>query len=130
MILQEFLDNKYTKTKQLALTELRCASSNLTSLDGIENLINLETFDCSYNKISSIEGIENLVNLTYLDCSHNELTSLKGIEKLSKLELISYSDNKLKYKSNEFEDIINDIFKEIKIENRKNTISKLLNTNQ
>jgi len=37
MILQEYLDEKYTKEEQLNLTKLNCSFNNLTSLNGIEN---------------------------------------------------------------------------------------------
>jgi Leucine-rich repeat (LRR) protein len=45
----------------------------------------LEVLDCDYNQLKSLEGIENLVNLEYLNCRDNQLTALVGIENLVKL---------------------------------------------
>jgi Leucine-rich repeat (LRR) protein len=42
MILQDFLDKNYTKQEQLELTELDCNSNQITSLEGIESLVNLK----------------------------------------------------------------------------------------
>ena len=127
MTLQKYLDSKYTKAEQLALRELDCSYYNITSLEGTENLGCLTSLICGNNRITSLRGIEHLINLEYLDCSNNKLTSLRGIEKLPKLLRLGCIRNNLPYKSLSYEDIINDILKEIKIENRKNTISNLLN---
>ena len=64
------------------ITELDCSYKQLTSLEGIENLVNLKILNCSCNQLTSLKGIENLVNLKILDCYYNQLTSLKGIENL------------------------------------------------
>jgi Leucine-rich repeat (LRR) protein len=77
------------------LEELICYSNQLTSLEGIENLVNLVNLYCSYNKLTSLEGIENLINLKELYCSYNKLTSLEGIENLINLEKIYCSHNQL-----------------------------------
>ena len=60
MILQEYLDNKYTKEEQLELTTLSCSNNQITSLKGIENLTKLTWLSCSKNQLTSLKGIENL----------------------------------------------------------------------
>jgi Leucine-rich repeat (LRR) protein len=75
------------------LRELYCYNNQLTSLDGIENLVNIEYLDCSYNQLTSLEGIENLVNLERLYCYNNQLTSLENIENLVNLERLYCFNN-------------------------------------
>jgi Leucine-rich repeat (LRR) protein len=123
MILQDWLDINYTKQEQIKLTTLNCFNNKLTSLKGIENLINLTYLSCSHNKLTSLKGIELLVNLKILYCDNNQLTSLKEIENLINLTYLNCSDNQLSYKSSNLKGIL----KEIKIEKRKNIISNLLN---
>jgi internalin A len=123
MILQDWLNKNYTKQEQIKLTSLNCSQNQITSLKGIESLVNLKILDCYNNQLTSLSGIEKLVNLTYLHCSCNQITSLKGIETLVNLEYLSCTNNQLSYKFSNLEDIL----KEIKIEKRKNVISNLLN---
>jgi len=75
------------------LKKLYCSNNNLTSLRGIENLINLEKLNCHNNNLTNLEGIENLVNLKELYCSFNILTDLKGIENLINLQYLSCKFN-------------------------------------
>jgi hypothetical protein len=84
MILQEFLDENYSKEEQIALTDLDCSRSGITSLKGIENLVNLKYLYCSNNNLTSLEGIENLVNLKMLNCYGNPLpySDLKDFNKI------------------------------------------------
>ncbi len=144
--LQQYLDKKYTKKERLNLKNLKtlnCSHENITSLEGIENLTLLEELFCYNNQITNLIGIENLTflkvlscdnnqitsligieNLTYLKelyCGNNQLTSLKGIENLTYLEYLHCSNNPLPYKHRNIQDVL----KEIKIEKRKNIISKL-----
>ena len=77
------------------ITILRCSNNQLNSLDGIENLVNLQYLYCHNNKLDSLEGIENLVNLQQLYCSSNQLTSLEGIENLVNLRQLNCSYNQL-----------------------------------
>ncbi len=100
MKLQEYLDKHYTKKEQKNLTILNCSHENITSLEGIENLTELEALDCSYNQLTTLIGIEKLTFLEYLSCFNNPLP----------------------YKSN----ILESILKEIKTEKRKNIIKSLI----
>jgi len=77
------------------IIELRCDYSQLTNLNGIENLTNLKILTCSNNQLKSLEGIENLTNLTNLHISSNQLTNLEGIEKLTNLKFLFCCYNQL-----------------------------------
>ena len=77
------------------ITEFWCNDNQLTSLDGIENLVNLRWLFCFNNQLTSLDGIENLVNLRVLWCHDNQLTSLDGIENLVNLEVLWCHDNQL-----------------------------------
>ena len=83
-------ENTWSKIK-----EIDCRNNHLTSLDGIENLVNLEKLFCWNNDLNSLEGIENLVNLKVLSCSNNLLNSLEGIENLVNMEYFNCSANHL-----------------------------------
>ena len=74
------------------ITELNCSRMDLENLDGIEQLVNLETLYCNHNQLTSLEGIENLNNLEMIWCDDNQLTSLR-IENLRNLKfLYCYGD--------------------------------------
>lgn len=79
-----------------SITYLSCDNNNnLTSLKGIENLINLTYLSCDNNNLTDLKGIEYLTQLTNLSCSKNNLTDLKGIVGLTKLEYLYCSINNL-----------------------------------
>ena len=110
-----WLRNKYPDENTWSeITRIDCYNNQLTSLEGIENLVNLKILDCNSNQLTSLEGIENLVNLKVLSCSnnqltnmeienlvnlkglncyHNQLTSLEGIENMAKLVRLSCYQN-------------------------------------
>ena len=77
------------------ITILHCSSNQLTSLEGIENLVNLQVLYCSYNQLTNLKGIENLANLQILFCYNNQLTSLEGVENLVNLQELYCYNNQL-----------------------------------
>jgi len=100
-----------TSLKELSglvkLKDLKCNSGEyenisgkgkLTSLKGIENLINLERLEVSSHRITSVKELKKLTQLKTLYLSDNDITSLKGIEKLDNLEYCSFHLNYLKEK--------------------------------
>jgi Leucine-rich repeat (LRR) protein len=76
------------------IIELDCSVNHLTSLEGIENLVNLERLYCFNNQLTSLEGVENLVNLKYLYCGYNQLTTLEGLENLANLKYLYCKKNR------------------------------------
>jgi Leucine-rich repeat (LRR) protein len=63
---------------------LYISNNQITSLAGIENLVNLINLLIGGNKIKSLVGIEKLVNLEYLDIDYNPLVPI------DKYNLIKY----------------------------------------
>jgi len=103
MILKDWLDKNYTKEEQINLINIDCYSAGITTLEGIELLVDLETLHCSDNKLTSLEGIENLDKLKLLYCHTNPLP-YSNLEILDKIKL------------------------EVKKEVRQDKIKKLLNS--
>ena len=84
------------------IIELICSNKQLTSLEGIENLINLERLYCGNNQLTSLDGIENLTRLRFISCWDNQITSLAGtddgsvgLENLTNLERLYCWNNQL-----------------------------------
>ncbi len=92
---------------------LNCWHNNLTNLNGIENLIDLKSLDCSYNDLTSLKEIENLINLEDLYCFNNNLTSLEGLENLTNLKDLWCSNNNF---SNEYKQHLIEYCKNKKID--------------
>ena len=78
------------------MIELYCSYRQITTLEGISNLINLERLFCYYNQIRTLEPISNLINLQVLDCSRNQITTLEGISNLINLQVLNCSMNKIR----------------------------------
>jgi Leucine-rich repeat (LRR) protein len=76
------------------LKHLDVSNNCLTSLDGIENLFNLESLYINTNPIKCIKCIKDLINLKELCISGMcELKSISGIEKLINLNDLFITDN-------------------------------------
>lgn len=91
-------------------------NTSINTLDGIENLVNLEEFisnsfveisDISKlknltklkkisiykSKVNDISSLKELENLEYLDISNSSITSLKPLENLKKLQYLNLQNN-------------------------------------
>ncbi len=78
------------------LKELDCSSKDISSLEGIEQLTDLEVLDLSYNNFKAFKELTKLDKLKELDLSGNnllEITDLKNIQSVTTLRL---SDTKFK----------------------------------
>jgi Leucine-rich repeat (LRR) protein len=69
------LNNLTLMSKVEAVTNLNVNDSNITSLQGIEAFINLESLYCQRNQLESLDVSQNLV-LSVLECESNLFTSL------------------------------------------------------
>ena len=80
------------------LKHLTVCHNNLTNMENICNLFNLEILNLYGNKITHVsKEIENLSKLRYLYVSGNQLTEIpEEIGKLSKLEHLYLSNNRIK----------------------------------
>jgi hypothetical protein len=74
---------------------LNCSLNNLTSLEPIKHLTQIQELYFYCNKLTSLKGIENLTQLQLLYCNGCNLTSLKGIENLTQLQKLYCSNNQL-----------------------------------
>ena len=81
------------------LTQLESLYLRWNMIKTIENLSNLgatlrelELYD---NQISKLENLDSLVNLEILDVSHNRLRKIEGLENLTKLKKLYLVSNKI-----------------------------------
>ncbi len=69
--------------------------NNISEIEGLESLTNLQELTLSENKITEIKGLEALTNLIILTLSENKISEIKGLESLTKLQEISLNMNKI-----------------------------------
>lgn len=85
-------DNEIQVSEALLVYDLDVSNSNIFSLEGVENFLNIRQLKFGNNSISSFDT-SVFSNLTLFDCSNNNLTSL---DLTSNLELQSlYCNNNL-----------------------------------
>ena len=81
-------DSEIQYDEALAVKNLNLSYSNISSLEGIQNFINLVSLVCDNNSISNLP-VTNLTNLSHLSCSNNPINSLTEIENLVSLQSLS-----------------------------------------
>ena len=59
--------------------------NNISEINGLDKLSNLQDLYLSSNKITEIKELDNNVNLKELYIGHNNITELKGMQNLTKL---------------------------------------------
>eukprot|EP00039_Didymoeca_costata_P000583 m.46317 g.46317 ORF g.46317 m.46317 type:complete len:1012 (+) comp10359_c0_seq1:218-3253(+) len=82
-----------------SLANLRTLSlhrNELTSMEGLEHLTQLEELDLSSNKIIKIQGLSTLANLRYLNLASNKITTISGLESLVQLARLNIAFNSIK----------------------------------
>ena len=83
--------------KLINLNNLTIRECDIKNIGNIEKLTKLTHLTISNNKLTTLKGIENLTNLKSLDVNNsNKLTSLKGIENLTNLESLYFSNSNIK----------------------------------
>jgi len=76
------------------LTTLNCTSDNITNLTGIEFLVNLQNLDLSDNSISDISALANLTALRTLDLfGGNSISDIGALANLTALTDLRLSSN-------------------------------------
>lgn len=60
--------------------------TDISKIEGLENLTELQSLDLFGNEIFEIKGLEKLINLEYLDLNGSEITEIKGLENLKNLK--------------------------------------------
>jgi len=77
------------------IKKLDLSNRNLTKIDGLERLHNLESLKLSYNRLTNVDGLNKLKNLRGLDLSHNKITWIDGLSELSELEWLYMYNNRM-----------------------------------
>jgi len=74
---------------------LDLSSNQITKIENLDNLKNLEWLLLNSNQILKIENLDNLKNLTLLYLSTNKITELEHLDNLHKLKWLDLSYNKI-----------------------------------
>ncbi|XP_062897425.1 leucine-rich repeat and coiled-coil domain-containing protein 1 [Mobula hypostoma] len=79
------------------LQHLDLSSNQIIRIEGLETLVALRTLNLSCNLITKVEGLNGLINLTRLNLSYNRITDLSGFSHLHgighKLSLVDLHSN-------------------------------------
>ena len=86
-------DGYFTVSEIESVKEMRCANSNIASLQGIQFFSNLTILFCDDNKLKALDISKNM-ELTGLSCSANQLTTL-DLSNNFKLFVLSCNKNQL-----------------------------------
>ena len=78
------------------LMELYLYKNKITDISSLQRLGNLTYLDLSYNQITDIPSPQGLSNLTYLYLSYNQITEISPLQGLSQLKVLDLIDNKIK----------------------------------
>ncbi len=77
------------------LTKLNLSNNKLTTLKGIEQLVNLVELDISGNQISDLSLVAHLRNLQKLDSSNNQILDISWLQGLTNLKILQFSGNQV-----------------------------------
>jgi len=72
---------------------LNLKQNNITRIEGLYSLTELENLFLSENKIGEIKGLEPLIKLETLDLGQNQIIQVKGLESLTNLKDLWLADN-------------------------------------
>jgi len=86
-------DNEIDVIEASLVFDLDVSDNNITSIDGIENFVNLNTLDCSLNGLTSLNGIQSLTSLFSLNCSSNGLSNINEVINMVSLDNLNCSSN-------------------------------------
>ncbi len=77
------------------LKELNLYSNKIAEIKELDELINLEILDLGGNRISEIKGLDKLINLKKLNLSENNISKIRGLDSLSNLEFLNLYGNSI-----------------------------------
>ena len=99
-------DGEIQVSEALLIKYLRVSDSNISSVVGVNNFINLKYFNCATNQISNLD-VSGLTKLRLLYCQTNQLNAmnLKNNNLNSWLQLEFFSNNFIKFICTDEEDI-------------------------
>lgn len=81
------------KCRSLALLEL--AGNEITKIDALAGLKDIQSLDLSKNKITDIKPIAGLTKLQHLELSNNQISDISPISKLTNMRSLYLSNNKI-----------------------------------
>ncbi len=101
--LQLFLTNKNIKKIEeiegldelIQLETLHLSKNQISEISGLERLKNLKGLHLEENKITEIKGLESLLPLKYLHLGNNEITKINGLDHLPKLRNLDLQYNNI-----------------------------------
>ncbi len=88
-------DGELTTGELQTVTTLSAGSKNITNLNGIQNLTQLNFLDLDSNQISDISPLQNLTQLTYLYLSENQISNITPLQNLTILSNLFLYDNQI-----------------------------------
>ena len=77
------------------LRELNLKKNLITEIKGLEFLPNLEKLNLRKNKISEIKGLNTLTSLVKLNLSENQISEIKGLDTLTNLVKLNLENNQI-----------------------------------
>ena len=79
------------------LVDLETVNLSNNKIKSIENISgNMEELSIDNNELTSLSGVQNLLNLKILSVSNNQINSLKELESLSNLENLNINKNQIR----------------------------------
>ena len=82
-----------TVSEMMNFTYLNIANKSISSLDGLNQFLNLQELICNNNNLTSLYGIEDFLQV--LNCSNNKITSLADLHNCTSLKTLNCSNNRI-----------------------------------
>jgi internalin A len=70
---------------------LKCSSTQVSDLEPLRELTNLQTIDCRGAQVSDLEPLRGLTSLQYLYCSSTQVSDLEPLQGLTSLQILDCS---------------------------------------
>ncbi len=77
------------------LEKLDLEGNAIADITGLETLTNLQCLKLSKNRITQITGLEHLTNLRELDLGNNNITQITGLDSLENLQNLTLGSNQI-----------------------------------
>jgi len=87
-------DGQIQSSEAQQVSYLDVSNSNISSLQGIEDFVNIKWLSCGYNQITNLDVSNNLALTFYLDCRYNKLLNL-DVSKNNALQSLVCDGNQL-----------------------------------
>jgi len=78
------------------LQDLRLQENKIRKIEGLDRFVNMQKLDLGANEISRIEGLDALANLKELRLSGNQIQQIEGLDALANLQVLGLTNNKIR----------------------------------